>query len=52
LRALPDSLRAAAAHGFEIANHTWEHRMPAEPDLEWDHLERATLALAAVSAAT
>ena len=41
----PESLRAAAGHGFEIANHMWEHRVPAEPALEWDHLERTTVAL-------
>lgn len=45
----PASLREAARCGFEIANHMWEHRVPAEPELEWDHLQRTTAALEAIS---
>ncbi|MBI2206789.1 MAG: chitin deacetylase, partial [Candidatus Rokubacteria bacterium] len=45
----PASLREAARCGFEIANHMWEHRVPAEPELEWDHLRKTTVALEAQS---
>ena len=41
----PASIREAAQRGCEIANHMWEHRVPAEPELEWDHLRRTTVAL-------
>ena len=40
LRALSDSLRAAAKSGHEIADHMWEHRVPKEPELERDHLQQ------------
>ena len=36
----PDSLRAAAKSGHEIADHMWEHRVPKEPELERDHLQQ------------
>jgi peptidoglycan/xylan/chitin deacetylase (PgdA/CDA1 family) len=45
----PASLREAARCGFEIANHMWEHRVPAEPELEWDHLQRTTAAVETIS---
>ena len=45
----PASLREATRCGFEIANHMWEHRVPAEPDLEWDHLRKTTTALEDIS---
>ena len=45
----PASLREATRAGFEIANHMWEHRVPTEPDLEWDHLRKTTTALEAIS---
>lgn len=45
----PGSLRAAVKHGFELANHMWEHRVPREPELEWDHLRRTTEALQAIT---
>ena len=44
----PASLREAARCGFEIANHMWEHRVPAEPELEWAHLRKTTDALEAL----
>ena len=41
----PESLKEAAKKGHEIANHMWEHRVPPEPDLEKDHLVKATMAI-------
>ncbi|MBI4192554.1 MAG: polysaccharide deacetylase family protein [Betaproteobacteria bacterium] len=41
----PDAVREAQKRGHEIANHTWEHRVPKEPELERDHLRKATDAL-------
>lgn len=41
----PDAVRAAARGGHEVADHMWEHRVPAEPELEADHLRRAIAAL-------
>jgi len=41
----PESLKEAVNKGFEIGNHMWEHRMPSEPDLERDHLKKATKAV-------
>lgn len=41
----PEAVRAAARQGHEIADHMWEHRVPAEPELEADHLRRALAAL-------
>jgi peptidoglycan-N-acetylglucosamine deacetylase len=42
----PDSLKAAAASGHEIAEHMWQHIPPSEND-EWaqDHLIKSTTAL-------
>jgi peptidoglycan/xylan/chitin deacetylase (PgdA/CDA1 family) len=37
----PNAVRAAARAGHEVADHMWEHRVPAEPDLEREHLRRA-----------
>jgi len=37
----PESLRAAAKSGHEIADYMWEHRVPKEPELERDHLRKA-----------
>jgi peptidoglycan/xylan/chitin deacetylase (PgdA/CDA1 family) len=36
---------AAAQAGHEIADHMWEHRVPKEPELEYDHLVKSTQAL-------
>ncbi|MEE9254952.1 MAG: polysaccharide deacetylase family protein [Pseudomonadales bacterium] len=41
----PDSLKAAARSGHEIADHMWEHRVPPEPDLARDHLVKSTSAI-------
>ncbi|MCW5733752.1 MAG: polysaccharide deacetylase family protein [Enhydrobacter sp.] len=41
----PDSLRAAAKSGHEIADHMWEHHVPKEPALERDHLRRTIAAI-------
>ncbi len=41
----PKALRQAARRGHEIANHMWEHQVPSEPDLEKDHLQKATGAI-------
>ncbi|HSI02069.1 MAG TPA: polysaccharide deacetylase family protein [Reyranella sp.] len=41
----PESLRAAAKSGHEIADHMWEHRVPKEPELERDHLEKTIAAI-------
>jgi peptidoglycan/xylan/chitin deacetylase (PgdA/CDA1 family) len=41
----PRALVAAAEGGHEIADHMWEHRVPKEPDLERDHLDKSTAAL-------
>jgi peptidoglycan/xylan/chitin deacetylase (PgdA/CDA1 family) len=45
----PESLRAAAAAGFEIADHMWEHHVPKNPALERDHLLKTGAALEAVA---
>lgn len=45
----PAAVAAAARSGHEVADHMWEHRVPKEPDLERDHLERATAALEATT---
>lgn len=45
----PEALQAAAASGHEIADHMWEHRVPAEADLARDHLRRANAALQATT---
>jgi peptidoglycan-N-acetylglucosamine deacetylase len=44
----PDSLEEAVKRGHEIANHTWEHRIPANSKLELDHLEKTTSAIASL----
>lgn len=44
----PQSLRRAVASGHELADHMWEHRVPAEADLEADHIEKALAALVAI----
>lgn len=41
----PEALKEAAKRGHEVANHMWEHRVPSEPDLEKDHLQKATVAI-------
>jgi peptidoglycan-N-acetylglucosamine deacetylase len=41
----PAALRDGARRGFEIASHMWEHRTPADPELQRDHLKRTTEAL-------
>ncbi|MFO1080089.1 MAG: polysaccharide deacetylase family protein [Reyranellaceae bacterium] len=41
----PQAVRAAARSGHEIADHMWEHQVPKDPDLERDHLRKASAAL-------
>jgi peptidoglycan-N-acetylglucosamine deacetylase len=41
----PNAVKAAARSGHEVADHMWEHRVPAEPEIERAHLTRATDAL-------
>ena len=41
----PKSLAAAAEAGHEIADHMWEHQVPADSELEYDHLVKSTEAL-------
>ncbi|MDV3129899.1 polysaccharide deacetylase family protein [Mycobacterium sp. 21AC1] len=41
----PEAVRAWADSGHEIADHMWEHRVPTDPQIERDHLLRATDAL-------
>lgn len=41
----PEAVKAAAESGHEIADHMWEHRVPAEADIERAHLLRATDAI-------
>lgn len=45
----PEAVRAAARSGHEVADHMWEHRVPKEAELERDHLQRSTAALAALT---
>jgi peptidoglycan/xylan/chitin deacetylase (PgdA/CDA1 family) len=45
----PQALAAAAASGHEIADHMWEHRTPAEPELQADHLAKSAAALEKIS---
>lgn len=47
----PDAVIAAARAGHEVTDHMWEHRVPKEPELERDHLTRATAALQALTGA-
>lgn len=41
----PAAVKAAAQSGHEIADHMWEHRVPAEAEIERAHLLRATEAI-------
>lgn len=41
----PKALAAAARAGHEIADHMWEHQVPADRDLEYDHMVKSTQAL-------
>ncbi|MBW2146161.1 MAG: polysaccharide deacetylase family protein [Deltaproteobacteria bacterium] len=41
----PESLKEAVKRGHEVGNHMWEHRVPTEPELEKDHLRKATTAV-------
>ncbi|MDH3601259.1 MAG: polysaccharide deacetylase family protein, partial [Candidatus Tectomicrobia bacterium] len=41
----PKALAAALEAGHEIADHMWEHQVPADPGLEYDHLVKSTEAL-------
>lgn len=41
----PQAVKAASRSGHEIADHMWEHRVPKEPDLERDHLQKACAAI-------
>lgn len=41
----PESLKEASKRGHEIGNHMWEHRIPSEPEIERDHLRKATEAV-------
>ena len=41
----PEAVRAAAGSGHEVADHMWEHRVPADPVLEREHLGRAAAAI-------
>jgi len=41
----PQAVVAAARAGHEIADLMWDHRVPKERDLEYDHLVKSTQAL-------
>lgn len=41
----PAALAAAHAAGHEIADHMWEHQVPSDRELEYDHLMKSTKAL-------
>ncbi len=45
----PDALRAAHAGGHEIADHMWEHRVPKDPRMELDHLQKTGAALSEIT---
>ncbi|GAA5122614.1 polysaccharide deacetylase family protein [Haloechinothrix salitolerans] len=45
----PDAVRQAAADGHEVADHMWEHRVPADYEIERAHLVRTADALAATT---
>src|SRR5437870_3466146 len=45
----PESLRAAARSGHEIADHMWEHHVPKEPALEENHLAKTVAAIEKIS---
>lgn len=40
----PESLKAIVKRGHELANHTWEHQIPKDSELELDHLRKTTMA--------
>jgi len=41
----PRSLKAAVDSGHEVADHMWEHVVPADLQLEHDHIVKSTTAL-------
>lgn len=41
----PESLKAAAAEGHEIADHMWEHQVPKDRQLEYDHIVKSVNAI-------
>lgn len=41
----PAAVKVASRSGHEIADHMWEHRVPAEPEIERTHLVRAAAAI-------
>src|SRR6185312_11259812 len=41
----PAAVKAAASGGHEIADHMWEHRVPAEPEIERAHLVNTMAAI-------
>lgn len=43
----PRALVAAQESGHEIADHMWEHQVPKDEDLEYDHVVKSTTALEA-----
>ncbi len=45
----PRALIDGARRGFEIASHMWDHRVPADPEAQRDHLRRTTEALTATT---
>ncbi|TWE28799.1 polysaccharide deacetylase family protein [Prauserella muralis] len=45
----PEAVRAWARSGHEVADHMWEHRVPADPATERAHLLRSTEALEKLS---
>lgn len=45
----PRAVQASAQRGHEVADHMWEHRVPAEAELEADHLRKATAAIEALT---
>jgi len=45
----PDALKELAVRGHELADHMWEHHVPADPELAKDHLRKTSEALEKVS---
>jgi len=43
----PDSLKAAFAAGHEIADHMWEHQVPRDREVEYDHIVKSANAIEA-----
>jgi peptidoglycan/xylan/chitin deacetylase (PgdA/CDA1 family) len=41
----PEALKEATRRGHELADHMWEHHVPADPELARDHLRKGTEAL-------